>query len=370
VKPWGSLRYAWLLLAFPVMAGASSGAPREMSPSVVWLDSLDLSRMTQRRGAPQANKALGGTPLTMEGTVHARGIGTRSISEFVLDLKGQAERFHAIVGFDDSAWQGKPDGTVRYEIWGDDRLLADTGVMKLGAAPRPIDVDLRGIRILTLLLDDGGDTSNGDIANWADARIEMAPDSTATLEPYTAPPQPMPQIAMRDAARLSISGPLLYGTTPGKPFLYRIPASGAGSLSFAARSLPAGLTLDTATGIISGAVRDPGRFDVRLEVSNGRDRARRALRIVAGHDRLALTPPMGWNSWNVWGTAVDDRKVRAAADALVNSGLAAHGYDYVVIDDAWTSSRDANGELVPNEKFPDMKALADYVHSQGLKLGF
>ena len=78
---------------------------------------------------------------------------------------------------------------------------------------------------------------------------------------------------------------------------------------------------------------------------------------------------MGWNSWNCWAGAVSDAKVRAAADAMVNSGLAAHGFQYVNIDDCWEGQRDANGEIQTNEKFPDMKALADYVHSKGLKLG-
>jgi alpha-galactosidase len=97
--------------------------------------------------------------------------------------------------------------------------------------------------------------------------------------------------------------------------------------------------------------------------------ARRSLRIVAGPDALALTPPMGWNSWNVWGPAVDAGKVRDAALWLERSGLAAHGFQYVVIDDAWSGKRNAAGEMVPNEKFPDMRALADAVHARGLKLG-
>lgn len=84
---------------------------------------------------------------------------------------------------------------------------------------------------------------------------------------------------------------------------------------------------------------------------------------------LAMTPPMGWNSWNVWGCNIDAQKIRDAADRLVATGLAAKGYNYVVIDDCWQGERDAQGELQPNAKFGDMKALADYVHSKGLKIG-
>jgi len=84
---------------------------------------------------------------------------------------------------------------------------------------------------------------------------------------------------------------------------------------------------------------------------------------------LAMTPPMGWNSWNHFGEAVDDRVVRETADAMVKSGMAAAGYTYVNIDDTWEMGRDARGEIVPNRKFPDMRALADYVHARGLKLG-
>lgn len=85
--------------------------------------------------------------------------------------------------------------------------------------------------------------------------------------------------------------------------------------------------------------------------------------------QLAATPPMGWNSWNHFAGKVNDADVRAAADALVASGMRDAGYIYVNIDDTWEGSRDAQGNIQTNSKFPDMKALADYVHSKGLKLG-
>ena len=83
----------------------------------------------------------------------------------------------------------------------------------------------------------------------------------------------------------------------------------------------------------------------------------------------AATPPMGWNSWNHFAERVDERGVRAAADALVASGMKDAGYLYINIDDTWEAGRDAQGLIQPNQKFPDMKALADYIHSKGLKIG-
>ncbi len=87
------------------------------------------------------------------------------------------------------------------------------------------------------------------------------------------------------------------------------------------------------------------------------------------YNGLAKTPPMGWNSWNLFETRIDDQTVRAIADAMVSSGMRDAGYIYVNIDDTWEGVRDAQGNLQTNHKFPDMKALADYVHSKGLKIG-
>ena len=84
---------------------------------------------------------------------------------------------------------------------------------------------------------------------------------------------------------------------------------------------------------------------------------------------LARTPPMGWNSWNYFKSRVDDQVVREIADAMVSTGMRDAGYQYINIDDTWEASRDAEGNIQSNRKFPDMRALADYVHSKGLKLG-
>jgi alpha-galactosidase len=84
---------------------------------------------------------------------------------------------------------------------------------------------------------------------------------------------------------------------------------------------------------------------------------------------LARTPPMGWNSWNKFASRVDDASVRGIADAMASNGMKEAGYTYINIDDTWEGGRDAQGNIQTNKKFPDMKALADYVHGKGLKLG-
>jgi alpha-galactosidase len=165
-----------------------------------------------------------------------------------------------------------------------------------------------------------------------------------------------------------INGARVFGVRPGNPFLFFIAATGDRPIKYSADNLPTGLTLDSATGRITGALTNKGETTVTLRAENKLGKSERKLRIVCG-DTIALTPPLGWNSWNCFASAVDDSKVRAAADAMVASGLINHGWTYINIDDCWEAGRDASGFINSNEKFPDMKALGEYIHGKGLKFG-
>lgn len=177
-----------------------------------------------------------------------------------------------------------------------------------------------------------------------------------------------------------INGPKVFGVRPGHPFLYTIPASGKRPMEYLADGLPSGLSVDKSTGRITGTLPQRGTHIVTLRAKNALGTASRAFKIVVG-DQIALTPPLGWNSWNCFATAVDDQKVRMAAEAMVRSGLVEHGWSYINIDDCWEirpesddpmlmgEQRNEKGMINTNKKFPDMKALSDYVHSLGLKLG-
>jgi alpha-galactosidase len=285
----------------------------------------------------------------------------------VVDLKGSALRFVADVGVDDEA---AAEGSCGFEVWVDGKQAFASPVLKAKQPPMRVSVDLTGAKRLRLVVNDGGDGIGNDHADWAGAMLLLKPDAAekpSTLVSSSEPP--MPIWMGPDAPEPSIHGPRVVGSTPGKPFLFRIPATGEKPLRFAARNLPCGLTLGPATGVLTGSLQAAGTTVVDLTVTGPKGIGRRKLAIIGGANRLALTPPLGWNSWNVWGTSVSAERVRQAADAFEQSGLADHGFTYVNIDDGWEAGRDVDGNVLVNEKFGDMKALADYVHAKGLKLG-
>ena len=140
-------------------------------------------------------------------------------------------------------------------------------------------------------------------------------------------------------------------------------------MTFAADGLPGGLRLDAATGQITGRLSKAGEYSVTLRAKNALGESQKKFRIVAG-DKIALTPPMGWSSWNCWGDAVSQEKVLSSARAMAEKGLREHGWSYINIDDGWQGPRGGkfNG-IQPNKKFPDMKKLGDDIHGLGLKFG-
>jgi alpha-galactosidase len=166
-----------------------------------------------------------------------------------------------------------------------------------------------------------------------------------------------------------INGPDVFGVSPGSPVLYTIPATGKRPMTFSATNLPSGLKLDKTTGRISGSLKKAGEFNIVLRAKNSLGQTEKKFRIVTG-DQIALTPPMGWNSWNCWADAVDQEKVLRSARAMVASGLAQHGWTYINIDDTWQGKRGGKlNAIQPNEKFPDMAKLCDDIHALGLKAG-
>jgi alpha-galactosidase len=171
------------------------------------------------------------------------------------------------------------------------------------------------------------------------------------------------------SAKPQINGPGLFGVRPGHPFLYQIPVTGERPMQFGASKLPRGLELDAETGRITGSLSQTGEHVVTLRAKNSKGTASKKFRIIVG-ETIALTPPLGWNSWNCWGSRVDADKVLRSARAMAGSGLTEHGWSYINIDDAWQGKREGRFHaLQGNSKFPDMKKLCEDIHRLGLKVG-
>jgi len=364
------------LLTFGTTLALATFAPRIQAaqPETVWISSLDLSPIVQGWGQPQADKAVTGKPLSIGGTRFERGLGTHTDSVVRLRLNGGSESFSARVGVDDAA--GSDHARISFRVIGDGKVLWRTTGMKLGQAAREVTVSVKGVKMLLLIADSRGDISYGH-ADWADAKLLV----TGARPVMVGPPQEEAIILTPKPPRTPrINGARIFGVHPGHPFLFTIPATGDRPMTFAVDRLPKGLTVDAQTGQIHGRIEKPGTYEVTLRAANSLGTAKRKFRIVCG-ETLALTPHMGWNSWYVWENHVTDKIMRDAADAMVSSGMMNHGYQYVNIDDCWSikpgasdpslggEPRDARGMVNSNGRFPDMKALTDYIHSKGLKAG-
>ncbi len=340
----------------------------------VWVSSLDLSPITQGWGQAQADKAVTGKPLSIGGTTFERGLGTHTDSLVRIQLKGGAEKFMASVGVDDAATSDQ--ATIVFRVVADGKTLWKSPGMKRGQAARPVEVAVQGVKMLLLIADSGGDISFGH-ADWADAKLLVTGERPVIVG---QPREEAVILTPKPPRTPRINGARIFGVHPGHPLLFTIPATGDRPMTFGADHLPKGLTVDASTGQIQGRIEKPGTHVVTLRAANQLGKAQRRFKIVCG-ETLALTPQMGWNSWYVWEGHVTDKIMRAAADAMVSSGMMDHGYQYVNIDDCWAvkpgaadptlggEPRDAQGKVNANQRFPDMKALTDYIHANGLKAG-
>jgi alpha-galactosidase len=388
-------------VALPQAQDSSVLQQKDAPPDGVWVDSLDFSKVSgvlrpppRGRGAGPRGQGAPGTPpappappppptYALGGVTYPHAVPLQSDRDLTIDLKGQAARFASMVGIDDAVGPGR--GSVIFGVWVDGKKVADSGVLRGGDAPKQISADLKGAKKLVLAVIDANDGTGGDSANWGGALITMAPGSSQRPEIVVPALEPAPSIASSRSAAPLLNYPRITGATPGKPFMFLIPASGDEPLTFAARNLPAGLVLNAKTGLITGSLERAGRTPVEITVTNRRGKTSGTLTIVGGDDALALTPPLGWNSWNAWGNTVTAERVKLSADGMVKSGLHRQGYTYINIDDVWeggmepnpatgrgrnvAAARDAKGDPTTNANFPDMKGLVDYIHSLGLKAG-
>lgn len=377
-------RSIWIALMAAWFAGAV------VASEVRYADEFNLAGSVcglGKRTLPR--QSVDGHPLTVGGKVFVRGFGSHSEGAVGFRMDGRVEAFDALVGVDDDAMaarRGDRQPKVVFKVWADGRIVWTSPVMQDGMKPVAAHVDLKGAREIVLETSSSApwlafEACHGD---WLDARFTCAdgaklesitdPAETAQLGILTPAEKPEPQI----------NGADIWGVRPGHPVIFRVATSGVCPMKFSAKGLPAGVTLDVEKGILGGiAPQRKGDYDIKVTAENAKGRATRTIRLAVG-DRIALTPPMGWNSWNIWGEKFSGEHAKAAAKALDESGLGDHGWAYINLDDFWEMNnskqnkdrpelrgpaRDAEGRILANPSFPDMRGLTDYIHSFGFKAG-
>ena len=337
-----------------------------------------------------AGQSVRGRPLTVAGKTYKRGVGTHPESAIGFRANGLVTAFDALVGIDDDFAEFKQSPAKRlakaeFRVWADGKVVKSVTVME-GREPVELHVDLEGAREIVLETCSFAPwvAAEASDADWLDARFTGKPGARleafddpgliAQLGILTPPAKKAPQF----------NGAEVWGVRPGHPVIFRVPVSGERPMTFSATGLPAGVTFDAKKGIIGGkAPSMKGDYPILVTAENAHGRAARTITLKVG-DTICLTPPMGWNSWNIWGSRFTGAHARAAAKALDESGLADYGWAYINLDDYWEMNnsprnvdrpelrgpaRDAEGNILPNPSFPDMKGMVDYIHSLGFKAG-
>ncbi len=182
----GNLGRACVLVSLVAMAVVASSAEvhaADGAGGTVRVSSLDLSRMAVGWGQAKPDRSIGGRPLSIRGQAYDHGIGTHAPSRLRIQLDGKAVRFRSVVGIDDTA---EGHGRVRFLVLADHRVVWDSGDIWGSTPARPVELDVRDVKVLELRVEDGGDGSGYDHADWAEATLVMQPDAPAptTLEPY------------------------------------------------------------------------------------------------------------------------------------------------------------------------------------------
>jgi alpha-galactosidase len=333
--------------------------------NILYFDDLQLQTFSEGIRPVSTKSNYWHNTIKINGVAYSRGFGAQSPCVLSFILTGNASRFTAEVGVDDSANTAIP---LTFYVLADQKILFQSKAMRVGDPAVKIDVDLTGIKQLGLLITDtvGGLGNKRTNGNWANALLMVkdgfTPGYVQNSDPkyiLTPAPKKTPQINTAE----------VFGATPGNPVLFKVATTGVRPMKFSASNLPVGLQIDSETGIITGSLKQKGNYEVVLTAKNKLGTTSKKLQIKIG-DTIALTPPIGWNGWNSWEAEIDREKVLASANAMVSKGLADHGWSYINVDDAWMGVRSGpDTALQPNEKFPDIKGMIDYIHSLGLKAG-
>lgn len=333
------------------------------------IEMMDVSRESGERPART------GAVQMKSGKMHWRSLNVTTPSCVTVPLGGKATRFRATLSV---AGNSKGEGLTYRVLAPDGKVLAEKkGVRKDDEIA--VNVSVAGLDHVKL----EATGPKGALGAWTEAAFDYV-DGQYPPNDVRVNSRQLGILTPKTAAAPRINGARVYGVRPGHPILFRVPVTGAAPLKVTVEGVEQvkGLVYDPETRILSGAIETAGDYRLRIKAMNAKGSDARDLTIRVG-ETISLTPAMGWNSWNCFSSQVSTEKVKAAADAMVSSGLADHGWSYINIDDFWENNerkgqndeslrgpaRLADGTVATNKRFPDMKGLADYAHAKGLKIG-
>lgn len=374
-KRWVDCKHL-LVSVFCFLLFFTGNAQNQVNSRAILLDCLELNKMEQSTSRPQAVGER--AKLSIAGRRFLNGVHTRTESRLYLELDGKVSEFSAEVGVDDRSTEfridtvKKENSTAEFFVIGDGKTLWQSGRMKFGEHSKPVRVNLSGIKNLLLKVTGGPGNTHVD---WVDAKFSHSGAMPVTVWSPEAKATIQKSIEFVNQQNVKypaprINGAMKVGIRPNTPFYYPMAVTGMRPMNFQAEGLPEGLVLDAKVGIIRGIPAKAGEYNVQLTATNSHGKTQRALKIVVG-DELALTPPMGYLSWNVVEGLICEAFLKELADAFVQFGLRDVGYQYINLDDCWQGGRDAGGRVYPdNIRFPNgMKEVGDYLHENGLKFG-
>jgi alpha-galactosidase len=380
-------------------------------PKIFRLEQLGSEYIHQRRRTQiHIGKNSYKQPLRVAGKSYEDGFSTKAPTSLYISLDGNAQAFQASIGIDESTRVCGTEGVV-FQAYCDCKRIVASDKITINDSAFPIIIALDGVRslIIDIQIRNSSPLVEGICLAWINPVITYFGDPPSGSSP---PSEPIYILTPRPADAPKINKPSVVGGKPHAPFFFKIPATGKKPLKYYAEDLPAGLLINNDTGLINGEIKEPGDYRVGIQVANEFGQADGRLLIKIGY-KISLTPPMGWSSWHCFGDNVSDQKIRDSAKYLENSGLIDFGWTYVNIDDGWmTSPRSDSSELMalhkiirkrkprvtfvrterffiktkanlpmsgpattesgglqPNCRFPNMAALATYIHDLGLKMG-
>lgn len=328
---------------------------------IVPLSSLEIGLATCGWGEIQANKSIDKNPLTLRGTVYESGVGTHASSTIIVKLNGSVTHFVGRVGIDDEVGNGG-DG-VDYRVVlrnekGEEKVMYSGTIRRSDATIPEFDVDCNGWKYLILDADKKGDDGY-DHVDWANAYFEYVEQNSTK-----------PQIVSAKELASKLDCANIVYSQPGVRFMQKFRPYDDATVSVS--GLPEGLTWNAERNLVEGIVTEEGVYTYDATVAYGEETETKTITLNVTKEMDQPVPFMGWLSWNVVQGEISQSVIETVADAMVNSGLADAGYNYLVIDDLWhAGSRSADGKPVEDPaKFPNgMKVCADYVHDKGLKFG-